>query len=148
MSSATQLLTFTLERQLLGVAVADVQEIVRELAVTPVPLAPPLVEGVVNLRGQVVPAFDLRGRLELPARADGAVPIHLVARTKDGAVSLLVDDVGDVVAVEPSRVQPTPATVAPSVRALARGVVPLDGRLLLVLDLERTLAIAPARTSS
>ena len=75
------------------------QEVIRHQAMTRVPLAPKLIGGLINLRGQIVTAIDLRLRLGLPERRPGQLPMNVVVRSEDGAVSLLVDEIGDVLEV-------------------------------------------------
>lgn len=121
----------------LGVDVLKVQEVIRYQEMTRVPIAPPMVRGLINLRGQIITAIDLRRRFELADRPDTELPMNVVLKTDDGAVSLLVDDIGDVVEVEEDRFEPIPETVTGMVRELITGVYKLDNRLLLILDTER-----------
>src|SRR5580704_4607440 len=100
MAGKKQFSTFVVERLLLGVEVEKVQEVIRYHAMTWVPLAPPVVKGLINLRGQIVTAVDLRRRLGLRDRDLGVQPMNVVIRHEDGAVSLLVDEIGDVLEVE------------------------------------------------
>src|SRR5580698_9899881 len=79
-----------------GVDVLRVQEVLRFQEMTRVPQAPGVIEGLINLRGQIVTAIDMRRRLGLPLRGEGHAPMNMVVRTEDGAVSLLVDEIGDV----------------------------------------------------
>jgi purine-binding chemotaxis protein CheW len=138
-----QVTTFTVSDLLLGLDVRDVQEILRPQAMTPVPLAPGVVEGLINLRGQIVTALDLRERIGLPPRtaAEQATrrPMNVVVRTGENATSLLVDSIGDVVDVEPGSLEAPPENLADSTRDLLKGIHKLDGRLLLLLDLDRVL---------
>ena len=97
MSTPRQYCSFYLDGLLFGIESQRIQEVIRSLELTDVPLAPPSVSGLMNLRGQIVVAIDLRSRLRLPARAAGVSPMCVVAHTPDGSVSLLVDDIGDVV---------------------------------------------------
>jgi purine-binding chemotaxis protein CheW len=111
---------------------------------TQVPLAPAVIEGLINLRGQIVTAVDMRGRLKLRPRAAGQTPMNTVVRTKEGAaVSLLVDEIGDVVEVDSETFEPVPDNVDPAARDLLQGVYKLKDRLLLVLDTEKTIDILP-----
>ena len=96
MTSAHQFCTFYLDRLLFGVESQKIQEVVTYRELRPVPLAPPVVSGLMNLRGQVVVALDLRRQLELPKRPPDVKPICLVVRTAGGTVCLLADEVGDV----------------------------------------------------
>src|SRR5262245_10385244 len=106
---------------------------------TRVPLAPPVVRGLINLRGQIVTAIDLRRRLELPDRPAEQEPVNVVVQTDDGAVSLLVDEIGDVLQVSETAFERPPETLQGTARALIRGVYKLPDRLLLILDPERTV---------
>jgi purine-binding chemotaxis protein CheW len=139
MASNQQFCTFFLNDLLFGVEVEKVQEVIRFQETTRVPLAPKVVGGLINLRGQIVTALDLRRRLELPERTEKQVPMNVVIRTDDGAVSLLVDEIGDVVEVEQNDFEQPPDTLAGTARELIRGAFKLKGRLLLLLDTERAV---------
>jgi purine-binding chemotaxis protein CheW len=104
---------------------------------TKVPLAPEVVSGLINLRGQIVTAVDLRTRLALASRPAGALAMNVVVRSDDGAVSLLVDEIGDVVEVEENTFEPPPETLRGPVREMILGVHKLDDRLMHVLDIEK-----------
>jgi purine-binding chemotaxis protein CheW len=132
--SPTQLCTFLLDGIFFGVDVKYVQEVLRLQEMTPVPLAPDVVFGLINLRGHIVTALDLRTRLGLGPRDDHLEPVNVVVRHGDSTVSLLVDDIGDVVTVAPETWEPTPATLDPRLRAVVRGVFKLKGELLLLMD--------------
>ncbi len=138
--SSRQFCTFRLADHEFGVDVLRVQEVIRYQQVTRVPLAPPVVEGLINLRGQIVTALDLRRRLELPDRPADALPMNVVIRTDDGAVSFLVDDIGDVVDVDDSTFERAPETLQGVPRQLIQGVYKLKDRLLLILDTDRAAA--------
>jgi purine-binding chemotaxis protein CheW len=127
----------------LGVDVLQVQEILRRRDVARVPLAPAVVLGLMNLRGDIVTAIDLRRRLELPP-ADVDAPFHVVVKTKDGALSLAVDDVGDVVEVEDCRLEPPPPTLRGLAAGVVTGVHPMGKGLLSVLDVERVAILSHA----
>jgi purine-binding chemotaxis protein CheW len=139
---SAQFSTFSLGGLLHGVEVLQVQEVIRYQEMTRVPLAPTEVRGLINLRGQIVTAIDLRRRLGLPGRAEHEQPMNVVVRTTDGVISLLVDEIGDVVDVAESVFEPAPETLTGAARELVTGVYKLPGRLLLVLDVERTVQIA------
>lgn len=100
MSQPKQFCTFYLEGLYFGVEVLQVQEVLRTQQMTRVPLSAATVRGLINLRGQIVTALDLRRRLGLSDRADDAQPMNVIVRTADGAVSLLVDEIGDVVEIQ------------------------------------------------
>ena len=95
-----QFCTFYIQGLLFGVEVKTVQEVIRHQEMTGIPLAPEVVAGLINLRGQIVTAIDLRRRLGVRDRLADELPMNVVVRTADGAVSLLVDEIGDVVEVE------------------------------------------------
>jgi purine-binding chemotaxis protein CheW len=139
---ALQFCTFYLDGLLFGVELKGVQEVIRSLDVTQVPLAPEVVSGLINLRGQIVTAVDLRRRLELPPRPGDAMVMNVVVRSEDGAVSLLVDEIGDVVEVEDSSFEPAPETLRGAVRVMILGVHKLKNQLLHVMDIEKACQMA------
>ena len=111
---------------------------------TDVPLAPSHVRGLINLRGQIVTAVDMRARLELPRRAEGTLPMNVIVRGDDGGQSLLVDEIGDVVEVSDDTYEAPPDTVPTTSRSLLRGVFKLQNKLLLELDADKLLAAGAA----
>jgi len=137
MDQTSQFCTFYLDKLLFGVELKAVQEVIRSLDMTRVPLAPAVVSGLINLRGQIVTAVDLRKRLELKPRPADTLAMNVVVRSEDGAVSLLVDEIGDVVEVEETTFEPPPETLRGTVRAMILGVHKLNGRLMHVLDIEK-----------
>jgi purine-binding chemotaxis protein CheW len=137
-----QLCTFLLDGLLFGIPVLRVQEVIRFQEMTPVPLSPSVVSGLINLRGQIVTAIDLRRRLDLPPRPAGELPMNVVIQTPEGATSLLVDEIGDVIEAPDEALEAPPETMPASVRGLVRGVHKLRSRLLLLLDAERAVASA------
>jgi purine-binding chemotaxis protein CheW len=137
MAQTSQFCTFYLDKLLFGVELKTVQEVIRSLEVTQVPLAPRVVSGLINLRGQIVTAVDLRRRLEMEPRAADVPAMNVVVRSDDGAVSLLVDEIGDVVEVDDSSFERPPETLRGSVRTIVTGVHKLNDRLMLVLDTQK-----------
>jgi purine-binding chemotaxis protein CheW len=144
MSDSKQYATFFLGDLFLGVEVLKVQEVIRYQEMTRVPLAPDMVQGLINLRGQIVTAIDLRRRLELPALPENKLPMNVVVRTDDGAVSLLVDEIGDVLEIEDETYERPPQTLSGVARELVTGVYKLKDRLLLILDTARTVSLPTA----
>ncbi len=144
MASTCQFCTFTVDGILLGVDVLDVQEVIRHQAMTKVPLAPTVVRGLINLRGQIVTAIDLRCRLGLRSRPSGELPMNVVVRTDEGAVSLLVDEIGDVLEIDDDSFEKPPETLKGAARKLISRVSKLNGRLLLALDVKRTVDLSIA----
>lgn len=137
MPQPSQFCTFYLDQRLFGIELKDVQEVIREVETTKVPLSPEVVTGLMNLRGQVVTAIDLRRKLELEPRPPGARVMNVVVRSDDGAVSLLVDAIGDVVEVEESTFERPPETLRSGVRNMILGVHKLNKQLMHALDTAR-----------
>ena len=135
-----QLCTFMVGALHLGVDVARVGEVLREQPTTPVPLAHEDVAGLINLRGEIVTAVDLRRRLGLPA-AERDHHMNVVLVTDTEAVSLVVDAIGEVVPVSDDDFEPPPETVSAPTRELILGAFKLEDRLLLLLDTQRALAV-------
>jgi purine-binding chemotaxis protein CheW len=133
-----QFSTFFVADLFFGIDVLSVQEVLRFQQMTPVPQGPRVIEGLINLRGQIVTAIDMRRRLGLPPRAEDKSPMNMVVRTSDGTVSLLVDEIGDVLEMDAGTYERPPENLDPAAREIIRGVYKLKDRLLLVLDAERT----------
>lgn len=140
-AASRQVATFFLDQLYFGIDVVTVQEVLRHQPLTTIPLAPPAIEGLLNLRGQIITVIDLRRRLAMPPRADGEPPMHVVVRTADGVVSLMVDAIGDVVDLSEAQVAPTPATLDSPLRESVRGIFALEDGLLLWLDEEHVAAV-------
>jgi purine-binding chemotaxis protein CheW len=142
LADSHQYCTFYLDGHYFGLDVLKVQEIIRYQEMTRVPLAPPVVRGLINLRGQIVTALDLRRRLGLRDRPADQAPLNVVVQTNDGAISLLVDEIGDVLEVSEKLFERPPDTLSGTARELIRGAYKLPDRLLLILDTERTVQVA------
>lgn len=138
MAKTEQFCTFFLQEQFFGVPVQQVQEVIRYQEMTSVPLAPPVIRGLINLRGQIVMAIDLRRRMGMADRLDSELPMNVVVRTEEGPISLLADRVGDVVEVDEETFERPPATLAENLRPLITGVHKLDSGLMHVLDTDKT----------
>jgi len=136
-----QVCTFMLGDLLFGVDVTSVNEVIRAQPMTRVPLAPAFVRGLINLRGQIVTAIDMRERLQLPLRDAANEPMNIVVNDGDTTVSLLVDEIGDVLHLEEKDSERVPENLDPTVKALVEAVYKLDGRLLLLFDAKRIDAI-------
>ncbi len=142
MADTHQYCTFYAAGLYFGLDVMHVQEIIRYQEMTRVPLAPPVVRGLINLRGQIVTALDLRRRLDLPDRRDDQLPVNIVVQTDDGAVSLLVDEIGDVLEVPETDFERPPDTLTGPSRDLILGAYKLPHSLLLILNTAKTVNIA------
>jgi purine-binding chemotaxis protein CheW len=142
MAHSGQFCTFFLDGHFFGVPVQRVQEVIRYQEMTRVPLVPPVVRGLINLRGQIVTAIDLRKRLGMTERPASQLPMNVVVRTGDGAFSLLVDEIGDVIEVTEKSFERPPETLQGVAREMIRGVHKMPERLLLLLDTERVVDVA------
>lgn len=136
-----QFCTFRLDGNFFGIDILQVQEILRHLSLTRVPLAPMLIDGLANLRGQIVTVIDMRLRLGLPPRQENSALIHVVVRTEDGATSLLVDEIGDMMELSNECFAPPPEAIQGMARELITGYYQLDHGLLLVLDIAKTVDV-------
>jgi len=136
-SAPLQFCTFHVDGLLFGIDVQHVQEVILYQPMTRVPLMPEVLRGLINLRGQIIPAIDLRMKLELRERKITTMPLNVVVRTSESAVSLLVDDVGDVREVAAEDFSRPPETLRGAARDLVSGVYKLPNELLLVLDTEK-----------
>lgn len=141
MSVTRQFATFELAGHLFAVEVERVQEVLRHQPSTPVPLAPAAVGGLINLRGQVVTAIDVRHRLGLPERPGDMAAMNVVVRVDNEVISLLVDLIGDVIDVDEDQFELPPETLRGAGRELVRGAYKLEGRLLLALDVDRVVNV-------
>lgn len=136
-----QYATFVVQGLFFGIDVLRVQEVLRYQEMTRIALAPPVTGGLINLRGQIVTAIDMRCRLGLPPRDPSELPLNIVIRTEDGPVSLLVDEIGDVIEVDPGAAEAPPGNLSREARELIAQVYKLEHRLLLVLNPDKTLDI-------
>ncbi len=135
-----QLCTFTLADHFFGVDVERVQEVIRQQEMTRIPLANQEIRGLINLRGQLVTAVDLRLLLELGEFSPGDEPMNIIIRDEDSAVSLQVDEIGDVLEVNDADFERPPETLKGAARKLIKGAYKLEGHLLLELDADRTVS--------
>lgn len=136
-----QFVSFLIDDELLGVPVSLVQEVLTAQKIAPTPLARAEVAGLLNLRGQIVTAVNLRRRLGLPDRAADESSMNVVVRYQGESFSLLVDDVGDVISIDGVRPEPPPRTLDARWRNLVSGVIRLEDRLFIVLDLAAVLSL-------
>lgn len=139
-----QYCTFWVDGLFFGVAVSEVQEVLRYQHLTAVPAAPEAVQGLINLRGQIVTALDLRCRLGLPPRSGDALPMNVIVRSRGEVVSLLVDEIGDVITVDAEGLdlEPAPANLPSIVQDVVVGVRSLPEAILLVLDADRAADVS------
>ncbi len=140
-TAGRQFVSFLIDGELMGVPVSVVQEVLTAQQIAATPLARQEVAGLLNLRGQIVTAVNLRRRLGLPDRGDGQPSMNVVVRCHGESFSLLVDDVGDVITVDGLRSEPPPRTLDARWRALVQGVFRLEQGLFVILDLVAVLSL-------
>jgi purine-binding chemotaxis protein CheW len=133
---------------LIGIDASAVQEVTVGATLTPVPLASPLVSGLLNLRGQIVTVIDLRRCLQIHERPAGVPALHVILETADGGVSLLVDEVGDVIGLEPETIEETPRSLPGHFKNLIAGAYALEGTHLLALNVEGVLNLVAGESTS
>lgn len=145
MTTATQLCTFHVDDLLFAIEVVRIQEVIRFEQITGIPLSSKVVRGLINLRGQIVTAVDLRSRLGLPPLdEDDEAPMNVVIRLEEGLISIIVDNIGDVLEVDESAFEHPPPTLPTHLRRVVDAVCKLPDRLLLVLDPERAASVDEA----
>jgi len=132
--------TFYLGKYYFGIEVEQVQEIIKFQEITPVALAPKVVKGLINLRGQIVTAIDLRCLLELPDRDEQDDPMNIVVRTPLGAFSLLADRIGDVLELTDSSFESPPENLSGMARELIQRAYKLEGTLLLTMAIDKLVS--------
>jgi purine-binding chemotaxis protein CheW len=138
-SDFTEFVTFTIAGQMFGLPIERVQDVFKPAHVTRVPLAASEIAGVLNLRGRIVTIIDMRSRLELSARADDRAPMAIGIETRSESFGLLVDAVGEVLELPDAAREQNPINLDRKLAAVSAGVYRLDGRLLVVLDIDRVL---------
>lgn len=141
MRETEQYCTFLLDGHYFGVEVQQVQEVIRYQEMTRVPLASAVISGLINLRGRIVTAIDLRRRLGFQDRADDQQPMNVIVRSGEEAISLLVDDIGDVIEIAAEKFEKPPETLTGTSRVLIQGAYKLEDRLMLVLDTQKAIEL-------
>jgi purine-binding chemotaxis protein CheW len=139
----SEYVTFTTADQLFGLPIEGVQDVFKPSSITRVPLAGPEIAGVLNLRGRIVTAIELRSRLGLGQRDKGAVPMAIGIESKGESFGLLVDAVGEVLKLADGECEPNPINLDRNLGRVSAGVYRLDGQLLVVLDIDRVLELGP-----
>jgi purine-binding chemotaxis protein CheW len=140
-SDIIQLATFYLGGELFGVDALYVQEILTYQEITSVPIAPDYVRGLINLRGQIVTVIDLRSRLGFDSMDNGRAGMNLIVSSDEGLMSLLVDQIGNVLDVYANHLKPAPGTIRGVAVQYIRAVYQLEDELLIVLDLDSILEL-------
>lgn len=140
-----QFCTFYLDNLLFGIDVLDVQEIILPQEMTEIPLAPSSVSGLINLRGQVVTAIDLRKWLQLKPSETNEPLMNVVIRAEEDVVSFLVDSIGDVLEPEDHAFELPPETMNANIKEIIVGVYKLNNQLLMVMDTEKAIELFVSR---
>ena len=140
-----QYCTFYLDNKHYGVPMMEVQEVILQQALTPVPLASSVVRGLMNLRGSIVLSIDMRRRLGLPESAPEQESIQIITQGPAGLVGWMVDQMGEVADLDPSAGEPPPGTVSEASREVIESVFQLESGLLMVLDGQRILEMEQDR---
>lgn len=139
--SLLQLVSFIIGEEEFGVDILNVQEIIRLVEMTDVPNAPAFIEGVINLRGRIIPVVDLRERFNFPSRESDDSTRIVVVELERCVVGFLVDAVRQVIRVEREIIDPPPELARSIDSRYITGVAKLDGRLLILLDLNKVVSI-------
>jgi purine-binding chemotaxis protein CheW len=142
-SSLEGMVSVRIGSQTFGVPVMRVQDVIAQTAISTVPLAPPEVAGTLNLRGRIVTAMDMRERFGLPRRTPEERFMSVILERGGELYALLVDDVGDVLWLPASTFEPLAPTLSAGWRALCVGLYRLEDALLLALDVDKVLTLAP-----
>jgi len=140
--------TATVGGQLFGLPILRVQDVFKPERVTRVPLAPPEIAGVLNLRGRIVTLVDLRRRLDLPPAEGGLPQMAIGVEWRGESYGLLVDSVGEVLALDGEAREPNPANLEHGLARMSLGIHRLDDQLLIVLDVERVLDVGVTRVAA
>lgn len=138
-TAQNEYVTVRLAGQLLGIPVLTVHDVLNAQTITRIPLAPSWVAGVLNLRGRIVTAIDLRERLGIPRREDDQKEMSVVVEHKGEPYSLQIDSVGEVLALDEEDFEKNPVTLDARWREVSMGIYRLDGELMAVLDVEKLL---------
>jgi purine-binding chemotaxis protein CheW len=135
-----QVVSFDLGDEVFAIDIFQVQEIIRMLEITKVPNTPVFVEGVINLRGKVIPVVDLRKRFHLPVKEDNPQERIIVAKIHNKPVGMIVDEVSEVLRFSRKTVEPTPSLLSEGIDSQSvAGVAKVQDRLLILLDLDNFL---------
>lgn len=127
--------------QLFGLPIQRVQDVFIPERLTRVPLAPPDIAGVLNLRGRIVTLIDMRFRLGLERRDNGGPPMAVGVELRGESYGLLIDSVGEVLKFDETLCERSPINLDPRLARVSSGIYRLDGQLLMVLDVDRVLDI-------
>ena len=146
--STTEYVTLMIGDQLFGAAVTEIHDVFAPTSITPVPLAPREIAGVLNLRGRIVTAIDTRARLGLPPRETGLTGAMAIGVERSNeSFGLIIDSVGEVLRLNDDEREDNPVNLQSAWAEISKGVYRLDGRLLVILDLDRIMTFATDRSA-
>jgi len=137
----TEYVTAMIGGQLFGLPIQGVQDVFMPERLTRVPLAPPEIAGVLNLRGRIVTLIDMRGRLGLDKRDNGAASMAIGVESRGESYGLLIDSVGEVLKLDDNAREANPINLDPRLARVSAGIHRLEGQLLMVVDVDRVLEI-------
>ena len=140
-TNTQEYVTATIGSQLFGLPIRRVQDVFMPERVTRVPLAPPEIAGVLNMRGRIVTLIDLRTRLGLPARQQTGEVMAIGVESRGESYGLLIDAIGEVLKLDEETCEANPANLDPELARVSAGIHRLDGQLLMALDVDRLLDI-------
>lgn len=139
MSQSRLICTFYVDKFFFGIDVNKIQEVIRYQEMTYIPLTHHTISGLINMRGQIVTAIDMRKRLSFSELPEDEKPTNVIVQTDDGAVSLLVDNIGDVIDIPNESFEPPPENLNGAIRQVLKEVCQFDEQLLLILDIDQVL---------
>lgn len=134
-----QYMTMSVDNQLFGLPVTSVRDALKKMPVTPIPLAPPEIAGAMNLRGRIVTVIDMRRRLNLPSLEGEGKTMKVVVEHEGESFSLVIDTVGEVLALDTGAIEPNPANLSEKWAAVSSGVYRLKDTLIIILDIDSVL---------
>jgi purine-binding chemotaxis protein CheW len=143
-ADTSEFVTMTIAGQLFGIPVLQVQDVLGPQRIARIPMAPAWIAGVLNLRGRIVTAIDVRRRLALPKLEAAGTEMSIVVDHNAELYSLLVDEVGEVMVCRAGSVAPNPPTLDPVWQEISKGIIQLDDRLMIILHVQRLFDLTHA----
>ena len=140
--------TIWLDGQMCGIPVLQVHDVLSTQVITKIPQSPKWVAGVLNLRGQIVTAIDLRKRLKLGDREDGEDNMNVVVEYENEPYSLIIDRVGDVLSLSEEFFERNPVTLEACWQGVSNGIFRLENDLLVILDIEKLLSFEESKIAA
>lgn len=140
--------TIWLDGQMCGIPVLEVHDVLSKQVMTKIPQSPAAIAGVLNLRGQIVTAIDLRKRLNLADREDSNDEMNVVVEYQAEPYSLIIDKVGDVLSLSNDAFEKNPVTLEACWQEVSTGIFRLEEELLVILDIEKLLTVADAKAAA